>query len=378
MNPRTRPIAQARPAGLILVAGLACLAAGCGESRNSRVREDRIASMLPLAPQKAIRIETRTADVHIVPSPDDTIRVLTVKRVQSMSERSVEALWKQIRVTVERSGDELVLRVREPERGTSHVTVEAGPWHLRRRIEIEVTVAVPLGHPVSFLTERGDVEARDLRQDLELDLSSGDAQVSDLIGGELHVQSTAGDVTIQRVRQAVFVRTTAGDVDAEDVVGAVTVRATAGDVSVRRAQGRIAVETSTGDADIADGDGSVMVTTSSGDVTVRARADSLVVETSAGDQDLSLSGAAKYTAVKSASGSIELMIPTGSGGALDVQTATGAMSIANAVQIGTMSRNHFTGDLGGGGQTLVRTSSGDIRLTAGGPAPPAPVEGDKP
>ena len=378
MNPRTRPIAQAMPARLILVAGLACLAAGCGESRDSRVREDRIASMLPLAPQKAIRIETRTADVHIVPSPDDTIRVLTVKRVQSMSERSVEALWKQIRVTVERSGDELVLRVREPERGTSHVTVEAGPWHLRRSIEIEVTVAVPLGHPVSFLTERGDVEARDLRQDLELDLSSGDAQVSDLIGGELHVQSTAGDVTIQRVRQAVFVRTTAGDVDAEDVVGAVTVRATAGDVSVRRAQGRIAVETSTGDADIADGDGSVMVTTSSGDVTVRARADSLVVETSAGDQSLSLSGAAKYTAVKSASGTIELMLPTGSGGALDVQTATGAMSIANAVRIGTMSRNHFTGDLGGGGQTLVRTSSGDIRLTAGGPAPPAPVEGDKP
>ena len=93
---------------------------------------------------------------------------------------------------------------------------------------------------------------------------------------------------------------------------------------------------------------------------------------------MSLSGAAKYTAVKSASGTIELMLPTGSGGALDVQTATGAMSIANAVRIGTMSRNHFTGDLGGGGQTLVRTSSGDIRLTAGGPAPPAPVEGDKP
>jgi hypothetical protein len=320
------------PAGLILVAGLACLAAGCGESRDHHMREDRIASMLPLAPQKTIRIETRTADVHIVPSPDDTIRVLTVKRVQSMSERSVEALWNQIHVTVERSGDDLILRVREPERGTSHVTVEAGPWRLRRRVEIEVTVAVPLGHPVSFLTEKGDVDARDLRQDLQMDVYNGDAQVSDLAGG---------------------------------------------DVSVNRAQGRIAVETSTGDADIVDGDGNVLISTSSGDVTVRARADSLIVETSAGDQDLNLSGPAKYAAVKSSSGTIELMIPKGSGGTLDVQTATGAMSIANAVRIGTMTRNHFTGDLGGGGQTVVRTSSGDIRLTAGGPAPPTPVEGDK-
>jgi hypothetical protein len=365
------------PAGLLLVAGLACLAAGCGESRDHHVREDRIASMLPLAPQKTIRIETRSADVHIVPSPDDTIRVLTVKRVQSMSQRSVDALWNQIRVTVERSGDDLILRVREPERGTSHVTVEAGPWRLRRRVEIEVTVAVPLGHPVSFLTEKGDVDARDLKQDLQMDVYNGDAQVSDLIGGELHVTATAGDVTVQRVHQPVFVRTTAGDIDAEDILGPITVRATSGDVSVHRAQGRIAVETSTGDADIVDGDGNVLVNTSSGDVTVRARADSLIVETSAGDQDLNLSGPAKYAAVKSSSGTIELMIPKGSGGTLDVQTATGAMSIANAVRIGTMTRNHFTGDLGGGGQTVVRTSSGDIRLTSGGPAPPTPVEGDQ-
>ena len=374
MNSRTRTFAQAMPAGLLLVAGIALVAAGCGETRDSHVREDRIASMLPLAPQKLIRIETRTADVHIVPSPDDTIRVLTVKRVQSMSERSVEALWKQIRVTVERSGDELVLRVREPERGTSRVTVEAGPWRIRRRIEIEVTIAVPLGHPVTFTTERGDVDVRDLKQDVQLDVYNGGAQATDLTGGELNITSTSGDITIQRVHQAVGVRTTTGDVDAEDLVGPIAIRATSGDVTVHRAQGRIAIETATGDADIADGDGNVLVTTSSGDVTVRARVDSLVIETSVGDQDLSLAGPTKYASVRSSAGTIELMIPKGSGGTLDVQTATGAMSIANAVKIGTMTRNHFTGDLGGAGQTQVRTSSGDIRLVAGAPAP---VEGGK-
>ena len=68
---RNRSTALALPAGLILVAGLACLTAGCGESRDSHVREDRIASALPLAPQTSLRIETRTADIHLVPSPDD-------------------------------------------------------------------------------------------------------------------------------------------------------------------------------------------------------------------------------------------------------------------------------------------------------------------
>jgi len=144
------------------------------------VREDRVASVLPLGPQTALRIETRTADVRLVPSPDDTVRVLTVKRVQSMSERSVDALWSQIKVTVERKGSDLILRVREPERGTSHVTVEAGPWRLRRRIEVELTIGVPAGKPVYVLTERGDIEAHDLKQQaLTLDLYSGDAHVYD-------------------------------------------------------------------------------------------------------------------------------------------------------------------------------------------------------
>ncbi len=375
---RNRSTALALPAGLILLAGLACLAAGCGESRDSHVREDRIASALPLAPQTSLRIETRTADIHLVPSPDDTIRVLTVKRVQSLSERSIDALWKQIKVTVERSGNELVLRVREPERGTSHVSVEAGPWRMRRRVEIEVTIAVPAGRPVSFTTERGDVDARDLKQDLVLDLSSGDATISDLDGGSLRVQSTAGDVSIQRVRQPVTVRTTAGDVDIADLVGALAVRATSGDVTIHRARGRIAVETSTGDADVVDGDGNVVVSTSAGDVTVRARADSMVVETSSGDQDLEISAPASYVALKSSSGTVEFALPKGSGGALDVQTATGAMKIANAIQIGTMTRNHFTGTLGGGGQTLIRTSSGNIRLSSRTATAAAPLQGDKP
>ena len=367
MNP-SRLSALALPAGLVLLAGMACLAAGCDESRPSHVREERIASALPLSPQKSLRVETRTADVHFVPSPDDTVRVLTVKRVQSMSERSVEALWKQIRVTVERAGDELVLRVREPERGTSHVTVQAGPWRLRRRVEIEVTIAVPAGKAVTFVTEKGDVDAHDLKNSVHMELASGDAELTDLEGGDLYVQSTSGDVTVQRVRQPVTVRTTAGDVDATDLSGPVTVRATSGDVAIHRVRGRIAVETSTGDAEVMDGDGNVFVSTSAGDATVHARVDSLVIETSSGDQDVTLAGPPQSVALKSSSGGVDLALPKATGGALDVQTATGAMSIQNAVRIGTMTRNHFAGDLGGGGRTQIRTSSGDVTLKA------APIE----
>lgn len=364
MKPRIRRRTPVPPVAILLVAGLALAGAGCDEVRDRNVREDRLASAVPLAPQTSVRIETRSADVHLVPSPDDTLRILTVKRVQSMSERSVDALWKQIRVTLERTGGELVLRVYEPERGTSKVTVEAGPWRIRRRVEIELTVAVPLGKPIAILTERGDVDAHDLKQTLTLDMYGGDAHLYDLDGGDLRVTATSGDVTIQRLRQAISIRTTSGDVDGEDLTGPVTVRATSGDVTLDRVAGRVAVETSTGDASVDGTVGNALVSTSSGDATVRAQGDSIMVDTSSGDQDITVLGSPQWLSLKSASGGIELALPKGSGGTLDVQTATGAMSVSSAIDVGTMTRNHLTGNLGGTGRTAVRSSSGDIHLTA--------------
>jgi hypothetical protein len=364
-----------RRAAVPAVLGLALLLAGCDEDRASHVREDRIASTLALGPQKALRIETRSADVHLVPSPDDTVRVLTVKRVQSLSERSVDALWSQIKVTVERAGDDLVLRVREPENGTRRVTVSAGPWRMRRRVEIEITVGVPLGRDVAVLTERGDVDAHDLKNALTLDLTSGDAHLYDLDGGSLRSTSTSGDITIQRVRQPVQIRTTAGDVEAEDVTGSMTVRATSGSVTLDRVQGRVAIETSTGDVDADGVVGNALVSTSSGDANVKAQGDTILVDTASGDQVVDVFGAPSWVSLKSASGQIELQMPRGVGGALDVQTATGAMSVSSPLAIGRTSRNQLTGGLGGNGHTFVRSSSGDITISARSAT--AAVQGEK-
>ena len=122
--------------------------------------------------------------------------------------------------------------------------------------------------------------------------------------------------------------------------------------------------------------GNLLVSTSSGNATVKAQGDSIDVDTSSGDQTIDLLGAPSFVSLKSASGQIELQLPKGVGGALDVQTATGAMSVTSAIEVGTMTRNHLTGRLGGGGQTLVRSSSGDIRLSARDAT--VAVQGEKP
>lgn len=375
MSPRRtfHPSLPAPGPGLLLAAAVAALAIGapgCRDGRRDTVHEDRTASAVPLGEQSVVRIETRSADVHLVASPDDTVRIIFARRIQSVSARSVEALAAQIKLTMERAGDQIVLRVREPERGGSRVTVDAGPWRFRRSTEIELTVAVPARARIECETARGDYDAVGLSQPLSIIATSGDVELSQLTG-PARVQTTSGDVTLRDLAQAATVRVTAGDIDAVDVAGPLTVRATSGDVSARGVRGGIRFETSTGDVTVSEVAGTVMISTSAGEVELSAAAaDSCVLETASGDIDAELTIAPRHVQVRSSSGDVSLRIPPGAGGALDLQTATGTLQVKSAVEVETMNRNRLTGRLGGAGSVAVRTSSGDISLaTSHGDAP---------
>jgi DUF4097 and DUF4098 domain-containing protein YvlB len=349
---------------VVLVSGLA--AGGCDDDfRHSPVLERREATVLALAPQKRLRIETRTADVRIVQSPDDSVRVLTSKRVQSMSERSAEAIMKQIRVTMERSGDDLVLRVREPERGGHRVSVRVGTWRSRRSMDITLTVAVPRSLPVSYETQSGDLEVENVEAPLTLKSTSGDMQITN-VKSEIAARTTTGDVVIRDSSGPATVQSTSGDVSAVAMLGTLTVRATSGDVEASNIGGMTRIETSSGSVEALDVAGGANISTSSGDVTARVGGDSLIVETSSGEIDARATGTPRVTSLRASSGDIQLKIRPNVGGRLEMQTATGGMHMKNPIQVETMNRNVLIGRLGGTGQVLIRTASGDITLHASG------------
>jgi hypothetical protein len=353
---------------LAALAVLVLAGAGCVDSRDS-VREVRTASALGLAGVNSLRVETRSADVHFVQSQDDTLRVVATRRVQARRERTVEDLLAQIKVTMERQGDQLVLRVREPERGRVRVNVEAGPWRYRRSIEIELTIAVPARVRIEGETSRGDFQAVGLAQPISLVSTSGDIELSQLTG-ESRAQSTSGDITLRDLAQAATVRVTAGDVDAVEVKGPLTVRATSGDLSAQQIHGDLRLETSTGDVEVHGVEGSLFVSTSAGEVEVTGAAcDSCLIETASGDITTRIVSAPRLVQVRSSSGSVDLDLPPGAGGALDLQTASGSMQVTSAVDVETMNRNRLSGRLGGSGTVAVRTSSGDITLAASGVIP---------
>ena len=107
-----RPFRARAGVALALLATVVVLGTGCRERRGS-VREVRTASAVDMKGSGTLRIETRSADVHLIQSPDDTLRVIAYRRVEAGSDRAAESLLSQIKVTMERQADRLVLRVRE-------------------------------------------------------------------------------------------------------------------------------------------------------------------------------------------------------------------------------------------------------------------------
>jgi len=349
------------------VLGLTLALAGCSERRGA-VIEDRLASAIPLAPQAVLHLETRNADVHLIQSPDDTVRVVTYRRVQSTSQESARNIFDQIKVTMEREGDRLSIRVREPDRRRHKINVQAGPWRIRRSIEIELTVAVPANARLECETATGDFDAVGLAQDVSFSTNSGDLEVSQGTG-RTTVRATSGDIILRDLGGFVNVQTTSGDVDAVNLGRGLVVRATSGDVHAARILGGVSIETSTGDIESDEIAGPVSYSTSAGDVIVAATTDSCTIETASGDVEARLAGRPRHVRVRTSSGQVELALPANVGGDLDVQTSSGAIAVRAGVDVDIMNRNRLTGRLGGPGTVAVRTSSGDITIRTNGATP---------
>jgi len=369
-NPRFPGQEQpARPAGRVgalnaIAAGAALVAlAGCMPETPMHVREERLKSSLLLSPQTALVLESHAADVRFVASPDDSIRVLTWKRVQGFSRRSTDALWDAIRVTVERTGPALVLRVYEPPHGNEHVTVMFGPYRYRRAVELQLTIAVPKGRTVTLHGDNGDITAFGLTSDLTAQTRSGDVQLTEAAGAA-NIETSSGDVKLSLVEGPVRLRTRSGDVQADSLLAGADMVTTSGDVTVTRSVGPFGIETSSGELHLKTSRGNANLRTGSGDIELFADADTLVAESTSGDQTLDLERAPRRVSAQAGSGDVELRLPGGSGGQLDVETSSGTISVTSPLRVGSMSRRHLAGDLGGPGATWLHTSSGDITVTA--------------
>lgn len=234
-------------------------------------------------------------------------------------------------------------------RGEREITIRGSGDGLEAHANVVVTV--PQGREVGVYLGAGEVSARDVNSQLDVDVA-------------------AASVTIERQTGDLSVDAGSGAVDVRDVTGAVNLDTGSGSVTVRGVRGpSLWLDTGSGsvtcESITAD---DVNIDTGSGRVDVRGvSASSVRLDTGSGGVRLELTSDVRDVTIDTGSGGVTLAIPADLGAQIEVETGSGGISLDVPVQATTMKRDYLRGTIGDGrGDIRIDTGSGGVRIVRAG------------
>jgi len=211
----------------------------------------------------------------------------------------------------------------------------------------------------------GDLEAREVRGDLQVEGRHASVQAED-VTGRVQVETSYRGVRLSRVGGDARVKTAHGEVEASDVAGTMVAEASYDDVVLARIKGHVEVTVEHGGLR-ADGlEAGARVKASGDDVILQGFRGAVAVEARRGGVQLEPGGPlTEPVSVKASNGGIELEVPPGSRFRLDAETRRGSLDVdVPGLAVSFVDRDHATGVLGGGGSLVhLAADHGDIKVT---------------
>ena len=288
----------------------------------------------------------------------------------------------------------------------------AAPRDAVGRLTVDCEIRVPRTAPLEVLTSYGEVTARGTSQALSVHSDSGAIEVSDPwtenAPSETHLSSASGDIHIQNWNAptgSVFAETGSGDIDLSHVTGE-SIRLTSrsggiqadavqaetlasfevidGNVTVAHsmATNHVHLRTQSGQAKITDTRAEqIQIETVSGDIRINGASGAMTVKTLSGEVSasetdspavslVSVSGDARWNvktpfsgafAGTTVSGTLHLTLPAGSDTRIEMNTATGALTLNLPVTDAARTDCHAAGTLGAGtGKISLQSVSGNL------------------
>lgn len=213
----------------------------------------------------------------------------------------------------------------------------------------DLEVRVPRGVPTRVKVGVGELEARDVEAELDLDGSSGSVRVRN-VRGDTRVDTGSGSVHVETVRGSLNVDTGSGSVEASDVEGSeIRIDTGSGSVSANRITARnLLIDTGSGavrTGDI-DAEGS-RIDTGSGSVTLS------VVRLDRGNHS-----------IDTGSGRVTVEIPTDASVRISAETGSGSIRLdVPGARMHRMSRDELEVEIGEGRAHLtIETGSGGVTI----------------
>ena len=180
---------------------------------------------------------------------------------------------------------------------------------------------------IQYVGDRGWGKSRSARFELsvpveinlDLGTSGGDIEAGN-VKGELQASTAGGDITIGSVEKGLTASTAGGDVTIEDVGGDARVSTAGGDIIVGKVSGSASLKTAGGDIELLGATGTVEVKTAGGDIECNKVTGSLDAATAGGDiyAELNPTGE-RANRLETQGGDIRIVIPSDANVTIDAR-----------------------------------------------------------
>jgi len=236
--------------------------------------------------------------------------------------------------------------------------------HDAPRVEVEADASDWLGSSWSFELTGDGADAK-LEGSHSWLPGFGNARVRVRVPREysLELRTNGGGIEIEAIHGAVKARTTGGGIDLDGATGDVELRTSGGSIRVADLNGRAELRTSGGTISASNVRGRIEAETSGGPIRLSEVDGPAEARTSGGSLSVRFSGAPAGE-LRTSGGSIEVVIPPGTGAKLEARTSGGRVELDRALAFaGERSSGRLEGTLGPGGERLeLETSGGNIEI----------------
>jgi DUF4097 and DUF4098 domain-containing protein YvlB len=290
-------------------------------------------------------ITSKNMDGHTVfiAGPDGEIKIHAVKEVRYVkNKKDAEKEAARVPIRIQQIGPNVEIIADYPSNWGIHIGK-------RPQVLVHFEVTAPAGSDIDARLADGKMDIDGFNGNLILKVSDGDLSAKNL-SGNVRMSASDGDIEAMQCSGTVEVSVSDGGINADSFSGNIRLRSADGRIMLNNADGIVEAKSSDGRVTLQGSFQSVNARTSDGKLEVHANPGSSVVNP---------------WNLKTSDGSLMLQLPDSIQADFDIRTGDGSIVTDLPISIiGSVSRNHLSGKINGGGSlVMLQTSDGDITIS---------------
>lgn len=241
---------------------------------DGRGHVEQIEEKYAVDPGGTLTVDADLGSIRVEPWSRNEVDVSVEKIISMIDDGRARQELEEVEVEISQNRDGVRVDVNRP------------GWFKKNRVSVKMRFRVPETYNLDLKTSGGDIEAGDLKGDINARTAGGDVEIGIVSEGDVTAGSAGGDVRVRCDGRETDLSTTGGDITVERAEGGVSAKTTGGNIEIGDTNGDVDVKTTGGNIEVGRVSGNVTAGTVGGNIEIGPTLGDVNVKTIGGSIDI--------------------------------------------------------------------------------------------